>query len=93
LIHTEATPGTWRSVRCFSLLSQIWDNEAFVFNPASGHTHALNVEAWHLVETLNSEPMTDAQVLAFFDADTAEATDTIRASLGQLELFGLIERC
>jgi PqqD family protein of HPr-rel-A system len=79
-------------VNFVSLVCQIWDEEAFVFNPASSHTHALNAEAWHLLEELNSKPMTEAQVFELFGADTAEATNTVRASLGQLELFGLIER-
>jgi PqqD family protein of HPr-rel-A system len=92
LVSSRKTLLAFSTPNFSNLRSKLWGDDIFVFNPASGHTHALNAEAWHLVEELKSKPMTEAQVLELFGADTAEATNTVRASLGQLELFGLIER-
>jgi PqqD family protein of HPr-rel-A system len=82
----------WASAGCQRLLTKCWENDVFVFNPASGHTHTLNIEAWRLVIELDARSMTEAQVVDYFSASSPEAIDTVRASLAQLEMFGLIDR-
>lgn len=83
----------WAPAGFRELLTKRWGDDVFVFNPASGHTHTLNTEAWRLVTELDARPMTESEILDFFSASSPEAVATVRAHLAQLEIFGLIDRC
>ena len=82
----------WQTRNFGQLLYETWDTEAFVFNPASGHTHVLNEQAFALLQSLASNPSTDDDLAQAFGADTQELRSALLQQLQQLELVGLICR-
>ena len=68
-----------------------WDEETFVFNPASGDTHLLNEVALAILQSLSLRPATfEALVEEFLEQDTVESRQILIEQLQQLELTGLI---
>lgn len=85
----------WQAVDYRRLLIRQWDDEVFLFNPASGHTHLLNMAAAELLAQMADMPLDlDALCTRFFVLDAELDAATFRAVLAehleQLELLGLI---
>lgn len=89
---SDAPDSQWQARNFDQLLYETWDTETFVFNPASGHTHVLNEEAFALLQDLAIHPSSDRQLAKLFDADINERREGLRQQLRQLELVGLIWR-
>lgn len=72
-----------------------WDDETFVFNPASGHTHLLNAAAVHMLERLHEQALSSRDLCAEFDIEDIPGEQLlahVEQQLQQLELLGLIRR-
>ena len=83
----------WAAKNYPELLQETWDEETFIFNPASGHTHVLNEVATALLQNLAQTPSSSKTLIHDFlpDASAAEQKILIQ-QLEQLELLGLICR-
>jgi len=77
------------------LLWREWDDEAAIFNPASGSTHRAPAAALDVLEALADSPATLDQLIHRLDQPAAQEA-TVREWLGmllsQLEQAGLVER-
>jgi len=79
-----------------TLLWQELEDEHFIFNPASGHTHVFNEPGARLLQALGESPRTRAQLLEVLqDPETPEDPQLLQAHLDwmlrQLDELGLIE--
>lgn len=83
---------TWQSLGFERLLVRTWDEESFVFNPASGETHLLNESALALLELLHQQPCTLDELLNELGEVSHEQAPALRQHLQQLELIGLLRR-
>lgn len=83
----------WTACNYSQLLQRQWDDEIFVFNPASGQTHILNSITLMLLQYLADKTASFAQMQAHFlpDADP-QTQQQFQAQLEQLVLIGLICR-
>ena len=83
--------GRWQTCHYESLLQQTWDEETFVFNPASGHTHLLNPVAMTLLEYLATTPSDLAGLAAWLGVENnPQAQHALVEQFEQLILTGLI---
>jgi PqqD family protein of HPr-rel-A system len=79
------------------LLWEQFDDEYFVFNPASGHTHVLNALGAATLQQLAGEPLTADELLARLQAQVgADGSEALHQALpehlSQLAAIGLIEQ-
>jgi len=91
-----APPVRWASVAPDALLWEQFDDEYFVFNPASGHTHLLNALGATALRLLDARPLTAAELLAQLHAQVGGGHDeqlqqALSGHLEQLATIGLIE--
>lgn len=81
----------WTTPNFAQLLTKQWDDEVFVFNPASSETHLLNEGAFALLNALHAQPASTRELLAsYLPADQADLHDAFVAQIEQLALVGLI---
>lgn len=89
----DLTSGRWGTCNFDQLLRETWDEETFLFNPASGETHLLNAAAMHLLELLEEEEASFEQLVGRLFPDTDKPTlDALARQFEQLVLTGLICR-
>ena len=87
----------WIAIDARQLLWEQFDDEFFVFNPASGHTHLLNALGATTLQLLTDHALDSAQLLtrlqeqAGTDGDDA-LHQALETHLNQLAAIGLIER-
>lgn len=86
----------WKTSNYGDLLIEQWEDDVFLFNPASGHTHLLNPAAAALLAELSNGAADLATLCTrFHDPDDALDADAFAAALDghlkQLALIGLIE--
>lgn len=75
------TASEWRC-ECFSdLLHRILEQELFVFNPRTGHTHILNHLSWLLLAACADRPRSSDYLYALMNAETEGANPQTQASL------------
>lgn len=86
-----ATP-LWRTLGFDDLLMRTWDDETFVFNPASGHTHLLNGVAVELLRLLHEQPRSSEQLAAELGDPALQQLPELQQQLHQLALIGLLCR-
>ena len=95
-VQSSATQ-RWIGIDAQQLLWEQFDDEFFVFNPASGHTHVLNALGAATLQLLTDEPL-DAHALLIRLRDQAGAeggpqlAQALAEHLAQLAAIGLIER-
>lgn len=93
---TPASPPRWTGVAAADRLWEQFDDEYFVFNPASGHTHLLNALGAAVLQLLDSEALTEQQLLQSLREQVGDDDDRLAAALAthleQLAIIGLIER-
>lgn len=85
----------WATRNYPDLLMETWEDEIFLFNPRSGHTHLLNPVAAALLADLAEQPADLASLGARFHdpegpLDLQTFTDALAQHLAQLQLIGLI---
>lgn len=87
----QAGEDTWTALGFSELLTETWEEETFLFNPASGETHLLNQVALSLLEQLARKPASTREVHDLFLPDDAEPelVAALDQQLQQLELIGL----
>lgn len=86
----------WQAIDGRRLLWEQFDDEYFVFNPASGHTHVLNALGAATLQLLSTEPSSTAQLLASLQAQLGEdggepLRQALQEHLRQLVAIGLAE--
>jgi len=85
--------GRWRARHYEQLLQQTWDDESFVFNPASGDTHVLNPVAMQLLEWLDATPADLDGMAEWLDiGNDPVARQVLVQQVEQLVLTGLLCR-
>ncbi len=86
----------WKASNYGELLIEQWDEEVFLFNPASGHTHVLNPAAAALLAEIAEHPTDVGTLCRRFQADDPAPdpdafADSMVHHIQQLALIGLIE--
>jgi len=86
----------WQAIDGQRLLWERFDDEYFVFNPASGHTHVLNALGAATLQLLTDAPCSTAQLLAGLQAQLGEdggepLRQALQEHLRQLVAIGLAE--
>jgi PqqD family protein of HPr-rel-A system len=91
-VNAESSPPiTWQARNFDKLELRTWEDETFVFNPASGDTHLLNEVALAILQSLSQQPTTlDTLATQFLEQETPESRQVLIDQLQQLELVGLI---
>ncbi|MBS1819453.1 MAG: HPr-rel-A system PqqD family peptide chaperone [Acidobacteria bacterium] len=77
------------------LLWREWDDEAAIFNPASGSTHRAPSAALDVLDALADGPATIDQLIERLEqpaAEQARMREWLGMLLSQLEQAGLVER-
>lgn len=98
MAEVATPPGAprWSGIAPESWLWEQFDDEYFVFNPASGHTHLLNALGATVLRLLEPAPLTEAELLECLHAeagpDDGELAQALPMHLQQLAVIGLIER-
>ena len=85
----------WRTLNYPALLRETWEDEWFVFNPASGNTHVLNRLAMDILERIDRHSASLPELVrALIDEYRPEEPSRFAAHLEQhlrhLEELGLI---
>ena len=83
---------TWRSKGFEHLRIRLLEDEAFIFNPASGETHLLNQEGLLLLRELHHRPRSTEQLLHDFGDIARQHQAELFEQLHQFELIGLLCR-
>jgi PqqD family protein of HPr-rel-A system len=87
----------WRC-ECFpDLLHHLQEQERFVFNPLTGHTHILNQLSWQLLSACADIPRSNAHLFELMAAeseglDNQQLDDSLQEHLGQLLQLDLLQR-
>jgi len=89
-------PIYWQATNYTELMQETWDEETFIFNPASGHTHVLNAAAAEILAILATTPTSTDQLFAslsdeIIDLDQAQLSEALNQQLSQLHTMGLIQ--
>jgi PqqD family protein of HPr-rel-A system len=76
--------------------SRCWEEEYFVFNPATGHTHVLNASAWEVLQCCALAARTEADLLERLGQGLDHASRSILAEslpgyLDQLRQLSLLQ--
>lgn len=81
----------WFAGNFDQLLKTAWDDEIFVYNPASNQTHLLNQVAFVVLSHLASQPQSLPELIDRFLPEAPEQDKAYFAQqLEQLALIGLI---
>jgi len=88
-------PQDWETRNQQEWLREDWEEETFLFNPLSGHTHILNLAASELLNILATTPTDiDRLTSSLFDKDSGLDPGQFKALLArqlkQLYEMGLI---
>lgn len=85
----------WQILPKTKLLLKVWGDEHIVYNPSSGHTHLLNLEAANLLKSLTDKPKTAFEMARSFSIATGLTEEVkeseIEAIILQLQKSSLIE--
>ena len=82
---------------CFpDLLHRSLEQELFVFNPLTGHTHILNQLSWQLLSACADTPRSDAYLYKLMgaeseDLDKRQREDSLQGHLSQLQQLDLLQ--
>jgi len=86
----------WRCEVFKDLITRCWEDELFLFNPHTGHTHILNDLAWRLLSACAEEPQSEQALLELLVSDLGEQNreelaDALDDHLDHLMQLGLVE--
>jgi PqqD family protein of HPr-rel-A system len=86
----------WRAART-GLAWRVWDGDAVVFNPLTGHTHLLDAFAAQILTHVGEMPTTAGAVAGRLEQEVGlalapEVIATVEPALERLSRLGLVER-
>ena len=86
----------WRAARA-ELAWRVWDGDAVVFNPLTGHTHLLDAFAARILVHVGAAPTTAATIAGRLEQEIGlalapEVTATVEPALERLTRLGLVEQ-
>ena len=87
----------WRCDDFAAFSSRCWEDEYFVFNPLTGHTHVLNASAWEVLRCCSADGLSEDELLQYLtqglDSDSGIAlAESLPGYLDQLRQLGLLQR-
>ena len=93
--HLQAdtlTDSSWYSPHYDRLLWRTWEDELFLFNPRTGHTHVLNQLSGEILAICAREPISSDDLAARLTELAGETVDPqmLPGHLSQLEQLGLV---
>lgn len=87
-----AAPAGWRSSAWRSFPRACWEDETFMYHPATGETHVLNRSAARVLEALAAGPLSTAELAGQLDLDPGDSIGAaLQAQLTMLASVRLIE--
>jgi PqqD family protein of HPr-rel-A system len=92
----EYAHNQWAVPKQVRLLWRLWNDEYIVFNPASGHTHLLNLIAGEALKALEQSPGSSTDVMerisgAIGVEPSAELLGHLSKLIAEFDELGLIE--
>ncbi len=86
----------WRCEVFQDLMVRCWEDEVFLFNPHTGHTHILNDLAWRLLSACAEGLQSEAVLIELManelgEENREELSDLLDGHLDQLMQLGLVE--
>jgi PqqD family protein of HPr-rel-A system len=96
LSFDEKQSGFFWRCDCFAELLQCsLDEDVFIFNPLTGHTHILNQLSWQLLLACAEVPRSDAHLFQLMATesdgmDKQQLEDSVQGHLGQLQQLDLL---
>jgi len=90
-----SSPLHWSCSHFAGLLRRSWEDEVFVFNPRTGHTHILNEQSWQLLSACADSPHSETQLFDLVAAESGSSPEethtSVRMHIDHLQQLDLIQ--